>query len=220
VSAEALGTVLRVEGSGGRFPPDEVVEFAHLVAPVRRRHEASARPKYAGKLGESSIEIGNVKQHPGGDGAVERAVRELEVLNVAYLRLNAAGPRELHHPLRLIDCHNRGLQLAGHPLRELPLAATDLQDSLRADLGDCLENDLTRVGSLAQGVRLLSGSEARFVRVLLADDRWVVQPQGSTIGAPGSPRTPDRPPSHRFIVAPTSPNSPSCREPRAFRPST
>mgnify|MGYP006316232205 CR=1 FL=1 len=182
--------------------------------------EEIAGMRAAGNLGERSIEVRNVKQHPGGDGAVEGAARESEVLHVADVRLHSAGLRELHHSLRLIDRHNSGLQLSCHPLRELSLAAADLQDPLRADLGDCLEDDITRVLSLRRGMRPLSSSQPRLVRVLLTDDRRVVKRHGSTIGAPGSPRTPDRPPSHLFTVAPTSPNSPSCREPRAFRPST
>ena len=41
---------------------------------------------------------------------------------------------------------------------------------------------------------------------------------GSRIGVPGIPRPGALPPSHAFTVAPTSPNSPSCTAPFAFRP--
>ena len=41
---------------------------------------------------------------------------------------------------------------------------------------------------------------------------------GCRIGVPGIPRPGALPPSHAFTVAPTSPNSPSCTAPRAFRP--
>ena len=161
-----------------------------------------------------------MEQHPRSDGAVEAAVRKSKVLHVPDLRFDAARSGELDHPLRLVDGDDRGVQLPAHPLRELALAAPDLEDPPRAELGDRLEDDIARVRPLRRGVGRFSSSEASLVRVLLADDRWVVQPQGSTIGAPGKPRTPDFPPSHRFTVAPTSPNSPSCRAPRAFRPST
>jgi hypothetical protein len=60
-----------------------------------------------------------------------------------------------------------------------------------------------------------------FAAVSLAlDELRRVDRHGVTIGCPGIPRRGALPPSHAFTVAPTSPNSPSCRAPFAYRPST
>ena len=166
-----------------------------MGAPVRRRHEASAWLKYSSKL-ESSIEVGNVKQHPGSERALERAVRELEVLH-ADMRIHSTGPRELHHSLRLIDRHNRHLQLAA--IRSaLTLAAADLQDPPWADLGDCLEGDITRVVSLRRCVRPRAASlvsSAYSSRTTAGSSSLMARRSGSR--QPAHPGPPAQPPVHR-----------------------
>ncbi len=128
-----------------------------------------------------------MEQHPRRNCAVEGAIGKSEVLHVPNVRFDAARSGELDHPLGLVDRDDRDVQLPTHPLGELPFAAADLEDPPRAELGDRLEDEIARVRSLRRGVGRFSSSEASLVRVLLADDRWVVQPQGSTIGAPGKP---------------------------------
>ena len=76
----------------------------------RRCHEAPARPKYAGNLGERSIEVRNVETAPRRRRRSRKSRPRIRGLARRRRALHAAGPRELHHSLRLIDRHNSGLQ--------------------------------------------------------------------------------------------------------------
>ncbi len=111
-------------------------------------------------------------QHPIGDDAVERAVRERQLLRVADAGVDAAGARQLDHPLRLVDRDHVGAKLLDDALGELTPAAADLQHAARRDLGDGVERDPTRIAlaELHAAVDRGTCGEPVLGRVLAADD--------------------------------------------------
>ena len=83
------------------------------------------------------------------------------------------------------------------------------RDGVRA-LGPAIDGRGPRAALVRVLARTTTGSSKRHIEIGL----------GSTNGWPGMPRFGALPPSHVFTVAPTSANSPSCRRPAAFLPST
>ena len=80
-------------------------------------------------------------QHPVRDDAVELAVCERQRLCVADAGVDAAGARQLDHPLRLVDRDHVGAELRDDALGELAPAAADLQHAPWRDLCDRVERD-------------------------------------------------------------------------------
>ena len=78
---------------------------------VRHRHEPAAGTKHPRQLGEATVEVGDVVEHPGGERAVERRVLEWKVLHVSDACVDAAAPRQLDHPLGLVDRDHLGAEL-------------------------------------------------------------------------------------------------------------
>ena len=318
-----------------RLAAEQLVQLAMVVAPVRDRDEAAAGPQHARELRERRVDVGHVEQHPGRERAVELPVLERQLPDVADDRVDAARPRQLDHPLRLVDADDDRVALARDPLGDVPAAAADLEHAARPGLDDRVDAERQRVRPLGtsdrrrRGPRAVPRSRSRSgrsrgrraslrleqldriagrvvdyeprpgrpvdplssrgqppgrarqvvdgehepapaarlgplllapgaaraaqpeVEVLAPHDRDRPQSsrlleaepvdieadgaveivdevaddrhgstQRSTNGWPGMPRFGALPPSHAFTVAPTSANSPSCRRPVAFLPST
>ena len=93
----------------GRERAEPAPQLAEVPTAVRDGDEATTRHEHAAELGEAAIEIGDVVEHPGRDRAVERLGLKRERLHVSDERVDAAGPRELDHPLGLVDGGDLGL---------------------------------------------------------------------------------------------------------------
>ena len=204
LAEEALGLPVPI-------PADERPELAQVVEAVRRRHEPAAGPRDAGELGERLLEIRNVIQHPVGHGHVERPVIERAGLSrrrharrphaSAPARPSVARGRRRRHPRRAPPALRSANSPQPHPT-----------SSTRRGSGsaDRLERRLARIRAGDALVDRCARHQTVFRRVLLPDTLRVVQPsQGSRIGVPVSRFGGAFPPSQRFTVAPTSPNSPS-----------
>ena len=157
-------------------------------------------------------------EHPGGNGDVELAVLERQLLDVRDARVDASLAREVDHVRRQVDGDDLGAGVARDPLRELAPAAADLEHPLGLRLHDRRDERHSRVrAGRRAGERRRPPPETGVIRVFARDERRVIEP-----GQPTAPpvRTARRseprecpcrargPPSHAFTVAPTSANSP------------
>ena len=129
----------------------------------------------ARKLSEPGVEIGHVVEHPGRDDGVERAVGERQLLDIAYLRIDTAGARQLDHARREVDERHLGPELALHPLGELALAASDLEHAVRMPRLDRAPENLLCIGAFGVHPQRFAGLEVGLGRVLLAHDGLVVE---------------------------------------------
>ena len=124
---------------------DEPPQLTQVIEAVRRRDEPAAGTKDARQLGEPSLEIGDVVEHPVGNDNVERCVLEGQVLHVPLAGVDTALARELDHSWREIDRDNVHTKLDAQPLRELAPATADLEHVARGGLADSLERQLARI---------------------------------------------------------------------------
>src|SRR5262249_61537110 len=78
----------------------------------------------------------------------ELGVCERQLLHVADACVDASCPRKVNHPLRAVEHHDLGAELARDALRKLAGPATNLEHTPRHTFCDRLEGDLACVRSL------------------------------------------------------------------------
>jgi hypothetical protein len=118
-----------------------------------------------------------MEEHPRGDGNIELVVGEGELLRIADSRIDAPRTLLCHHRVRLVDADELDAELIDQPLGELPLAASDLEDTSRLRGCDRLERELAWVVPLRVGVSRLPGPQVLGRRVLLANELGLVDAQ-------------------------------------------
>ena len=109
--------------------------------------------------------------------AVEDPVAERQVLDVADDRLHPTLPRQLDHPLRLVDARPRARPSSCWTCSaSSPLAGPDLQHEPRLDLRDRLERDPARIRAGRPSAARRSGRRGRLSSAYSrATSRGVVQ---------------------------------------------
>jgi hypothetical protein len=148
VPAQRIRTVLGAERhvphDAGFDRSEELPDFDQMVAAVRDRDQAATGPQHSRELGERTVELGNVVEHPVGGSAVELAVTERQLLDVTDSCVDPGADRELHHALRQVDRDDADAKLVLHASRERSGPAADLQKAPRPDLSDGFERDVGR----------------------------------------------------------------------------
>ena len=114
---------------------DEGPELGEVPGAVRDGDQPAARTKHAVELRDRPVDVGNVVEHPGGDGCVEAPILERKLLDVADCGLDPAR-RASARPCAAdwSTATTVGPELTRHTLGQLALARPDLQHAGRLDL--------------------------------------------------------------------------------------
>jgi len=153
-----------------------------VVSAVRDRDKSSPRSQHARQLGDSTLDVWDVVQHPGGDGAVERRIVERQLLHVAEHCIDAADARKLDHPFGDVDGTDLGTDLALNAFRELTRPRADFEHTHGLNLGDGPKRHFPGVRAFRIPICLAPAEETPLVCILASDDLRIVVPHGSTIG--------------------------------------
>src|SRR5436190_20214566 len=135
------------------------------------------RPQHPCQLGQGAVDVGQVVEHPRRNGGVELGVAERKRLHVADAGVDALRTLYLDHRLGLVDADQLHAELTHDPLGQLTLPTADLEHPSRFRGSDRVEGELPRIVALGVFVGRLARLQIVGRRVLLPDERLVVDAQ-------------------------------------------
>jgi hypothetical protein len=164
---------VRVVVAASRRRMYERPEFFEMAIAVVTADEAPARSEYAGDLGEASIQIREVVEHPVSDDDIELTVAEWQRSDIRKLSGEPTRPRRLHGCWRQINAQDgrsrdEHCQLAG--------AAANIENPLRACFCDRGEHCFDWFAGLSEPARPVKPANAEPIElgVFRADEIGIV----------------------------------------------